>query len=246
MAGDFRALGFARPQELAGQDALALYRRLCVLTGARIDGFEQAPGVLAKAPAGGNDEVLTRPRHATPRQKENVMNLLARAALLALTLSLPVACAPVEDDTAATWDADAVSLRSGVSVDARYRHAFVGTPTYGSAQTPFLTVAVSVDDVAIRRAHPGFNGFEAPFVRVPRTVDGRVVWESVALRYTGTFTAGYYGQERRDRYELAASRAIDLATVQRLGVAVGLETNVGTLWAQEPGQNFAVRPADAR
>ncbi|MFO0602235.1 MAG: helix-hairpin-helix domain-containing protein [Polyangiales bacterium] len=37
MAGDFRALGFARPQELAGQDALALYRRLCALTNTRQD-----------------------------------------------------------------------------------------------------------------------------------------------------------------------------------------------------------------
>ena len=173
------------------------------------------------------------------------MNLL-RTALLALSLSLPVACAPVEDDATATWGTDAVSLRTGVTVDARYRFAFVGTPTYGSEQTPFLSVTVAVDDVAIRRAHPNFNGFEAPFVRVPRTSNGRVVWESVALRYAGTFTVGYYGQERRDRYELASPRAIDLATVQRLGVAVGLETNVGTLWAQEPGQNFPVRPADAR
>lgn len=173
------------------------------------------------------------------------MNLL-RTALLALSLSLPVACAPVEDDGAPTWATDAVSLRAGVTVDLRYRHVFFGTPTYGSQQTPVLLATVSVDDAAIRRAHGGFNGFEAPFLRVPRTVGGRVVWESVPLRFAGTFSAGYYGQERRDRYELAATVALDLATVQRLGVAVGLETNVGTLWAQEPGQNFPVRPADAR
>ena len=173
------------------------------------------------------------------------MNLL-RAALLALSLTLPVACAPVEADDAATWDADAVTLRAGVTVDARYSHAFVGTPTYGSQQTPFLRVVVTVDDAAVRRAHPGFNGFEAPFARVPRASAGRVVWETVPLRYAGTSSAGYYGQERRDRYELATPRAIDLATVQRLGVAVGLETNVGTLWAQDLGQNFPVRPADAR
>ena len=35
MAKDFAQLGFAKPAELAGQDALALYRRLCVLTRAR-------------------------------------------------------------------------------------------------------------------------------------------------------------------------------------------------------------------
>lgn len=37
MAGDLRALGFTRPAELVGQDPLALYRRLCALTGARQD-----------------------------------------------------------------------------------------------------------------------------------------------------------------------------------------------------------------
>ena len=37
MAKDFAQLGFAKPAELAGQDALALYRRLCVLTRARQD-----------------------------------------------------------------------------------------------------------------------------------------------------------------------------------------------------------------
>jgi hypothetical protein len=30
------------------------------------------------------------------------------------------------------------------------------------------------------------------------------------------------------------------AEAQRYGVAVGIETNVGTLWAQEPGDNKTV------
>ncbi len=172
------------------------------------------------------------------------MNTL-RAALLALSLSA-VACAPVEDDSAPTWAADAVVLRGGVTVDATWAWAWQGTPTYGSQQTPFLRMTVVVDDAAIRRAHLGFNGFEAPFARVPRAVGGRVVWESVPLRYVATMSAGYYGQERRDRYELGATVALDLATAQRLGVAVGLETNVGTLWAQQPGQNFPLRAPSAR
>ena len=37
MAGDLRLLGFRKPQDLAGQDAFALYRRLCGLTGCRQD-----------------------------------------------------------------------------------------------------------------------------------------------------------------------------------------------------------------
>ncbi len=37
MAGDLRALGLHQPQDLRGQDALALYRRLEALTGTRQD-----------------------------------------------------------------------------------------------------------------------------------------------------------------------------------------------------------------
>lgn len=37
MAEDFRQLGLRTPQELAGQDPLSLYRRLCVLTKTRQD-----------------------------------------------------------------------------------------------------------------------------------------------------------------------------------------------------------------
>ena len=37
VAGDLRRLGFFRPQDLAGMDALALYRALCVVQGARVD-----------------------------------------------------------------------------------------------------------------------------------------------------------------------------------------------------------------
>lgn len=175
------------------------------------------------------------------------MNLRTIASLLALSLSLTAACAPVDGlDEAATQEADAVVLREGVTVDARYRFVYTTTPTYGSQPDAVLTVTVSVNDATVRRANPGFNGFEAPFVRIPRAENGRVLWESVALRYVGTSPTGYYGQERLDRYELASARRIDLPTVQRLGVAVGMETNVGSLWAQSPDRNHPVRPADAR
>ncbi|MFO1253687.1 MAG: helix-hairpin-helix domain-containing protein [Inhella sp.] len=35
--GDFRQLGFVHPRELAGQDAAALYQRMCRLSGQRQD-----------------------------------------------------------------------------------------------------------------------------------------------------------------------------------------------------------------
>lgn len=37
MAADLRALGIQQPQQLAGQDALALYQALCTLSGKRQD-----------------------------------------------------------------------------------------------------------------------------------------------------------------------------------------------------------------
>jgi hypothetical protein len=37
LAADLRRLGIRQPQELAAEDALALYRRLCVATGTRQD-----------------------------------------------------------------------------------------------------------------------------------------------------------------------------------------------------------------
>lgn len=37
MAEDFRQLGFVHPRELAGQDPLALYQRMCRLSGQRQD-----------------------------------------------------------------------------------------------------------------------------------------------------------------------------------------------------------------
>ncbi|MDT8998786.1 helix-hairpin-helix domain-containing protein [Paucibacter sp. APW11] len=37
MVGDFRLLGIHTPQQLRGQDALALYRRLCQITATRHD-----------------------------------------------------------------------------------------------------------------------------------------------------------------------------------------------------------------
>ena len=37
LAADLRLMGFAHPAELRGQDAFALYRRLCEVTGQRQD-----------------------------------------------------------------------------------------------------------------------------------------------------------------------------------------------------------------
>jgi hypothetical protein len=64
----------------------------------------------------------------------------------------------------------------------------------------------------------------------------------VPLTYQHTARAGYYGQIAVDVYSLGPARVADLDTLERLGVAVGLDTNVGTLWAQDPGANFVPAP----
>lgn len=56
MAADFRLLGLKHPQELAQQDALALYQRLCKLTAQRhdpcvLDTFMAAVDFMQGAPA---------------------------------------------------------------------------------------------------------------------------------------------------------------------------------------------------
>lgn len=56
MAADFQLLGFKRPQELAAQDPLALYQRLCKITGQRhdpcvLDTFMAAVDFMQGAPA---------------------------------------------------------------------------------------------------------------------------------------------------------------------------------------------------
>src|SRR3954451_16073740 len=56
LAADLRRIGIARPADLRGQDAYALYRRLCAATGARqdpcvLDTFMAATDFMRGAPA---------------------------------------------------------------------------------------------------------------------------------------------------------------------------------------------------
>lgn len=173
------------------------------------------------------------------------MHLRLLAALVA-SLSVP-ACA-LDSSNDATEElveseaADALIAATGsIAVTASYFYAFPPgvTPTYGTEQKPYMTVEIRVDDSALRRAYPGFNGLEKAFLRVPRRADGRLVWETVAVPWKGTGRAGYQGQIVTDIHEVRAVE-IDAEAVTSHGIAVGLTTNVGTVWAQQPGQNFRV------
>ncbi|MBX3231786.1 MAG: hypothetical protein KIT84_44355 [Labilithrix sp.] len=161
-----------------------------------------------------------------------------KTTLLAASLSLLslVACAPADTEDAATSEdafaADGPALR----VDATWRRVVTGTPTYGyDATTPMVAIGVRVNDAAVRRTHPDFDGFERAVAYVPRA-DGTTERRELPFRYTTW--QGYIQLYPVDVHEAAAffvSEA-DLAVIRRDGITVTLETNAGVVG----GDNVAV------
>lgn len=141
----------------------------------------------------------------------------------------------------------------GISVEAFYRSAPDGVPTYGhQPSTPVLDVEVIVDDAQVAAALPGFDGLESAFVLVPRAEGAdRARWELHGLSWAGAAyrTVGSLYDQRSERVGdkhvlqgLRLSEA-DLQQVLARGIAVGLDTNRGTVWAQDADQNFTVDKA---
>jgi hypothetical protein len=139
----------------------------------------------------------------------------------------------------------------GISVDAFYRWAPDGVPTYGhDPRAPRLDVEVIVDDAQVAAALPGFDGLESAFALVPRS-DGAegARWELHGLSWAGgayrTVGSSLYDQRTErvgDKHVLRGLRLseADLQQVLARGIAVGLDTNRGTVWAQDADQNFTV------
>lgn len=143
-------------------------------------------------------------------------------------------------DNVTTLSQQLISL-TGITVQATYQEVITGTPTYGfPATSPMLSVHVEVSDAALRTAFPSFDGLERAFVMIPKLSSGRLVWEGVSLRYSGETRRGYYGDIKIDLHDSGSIWGVDLATLQANGVAVGLETNVGVVWAQPEGKNHPV------
>lgn len=175
---------------------------------------------------------------------------LALALPFVCSLSLAIGCGLPPDSDVADSDGagadiatrtQAVVTGEGITVQATYQEVITGTPTYGDpATTPMLRVHVEVDDTTIRRSHPGFDGFERAFVRVPKLSGGRLGWDSVTLRYSGQTRRGYYADIPIDLHDSDNIWNVDWATLAKHGVAVGLDTNVGVVWAQDTDHNFPV------
>lgn len=174
------------------------------------------------------------------------------ASSLALSFTLLAGCGP-EADLSSSEDAldrSPASLASrsqglvsttGIRVSATYQEVITGTPTYGDpATSPQLRVHVEVDDAALRSVYPSFDGLERVAVRVPKLRGGSLVWDTIALSYSGQTRRGYYGDIPIDLHDSPAIWGVDFPTLSRLGVALFLDTNLGVIWAQNEGQNYAV------
>lgn len=151
--------------------------------------------------------------------------------------------APLADDEAAALAPvpEKARVADAVTVDARWRSVSAGTATYGhDPRTSLLRIEVRVDDAAIRARHPGFDGLESAFVLLPRRTDTGLVWESHAVPYASQSRAGYYGQIVIDVHRTGWVDGLDVDAAIEHGVAVGLDTNIGPVWAQGPGENFPV------
>lgn len=153
------------------------------------------------------------------------------------------------EGTAESTEQSVVSaVEPGIDVEVKSRLGLIDTPTYGYYPTaPYVSVSILVEDAKLRATHPGFDGYERPFVLLPRATGtpGEVRWERQTPVYRGVTLRGYYADRRLDMFELDARRMsdADFKLAREHGIAVGMDTNVGTIWAQTPGKNFEVYPA---
>ncbi len=161
-------------------------------------------------------------------------------ALVCCSILATTACAADTDEaTSDSLESPLASKKSpGLDVEASVASRSVGTPTYGyDPRGLFLTVRTSVEDSVVREKRPAFDGLERAFALVTVVENGQSRTVRLELPYAHTRRAGYYGQRVIDVYE--ATVRLDALAVER-GVAVGLDTNVGTVWAQDPGDDFVI------
>lgn len=97
-----------------------------------------------------------------------------------------------------------------------------------------LSVEVQVDDQAIRSNVPRFDGIENVFALVPRSTESGVAWTKTTLQYTKS----RQGSDKTVDLHRVFVSDVDAAAVAQHGVAIGLETNTGVIWAQRNGENF--------
>lgn len=124
-------------------------------------------------------------------------------------------------------------IKSGISVGA----------VRSSSGPASLEISVGVNDEKVRAQLDGFDGMERPFALVPyqHGASAPVEWRKVDLGYE---TTGFDAKSHSLTDEYGA-QAIDMkdCVADKLGVVVGMDTNEGTVWAQNYGESFQVRDA---
>ena len=138
-----------------------------------------------------------------------------------------------------------VTANEAVRVKATGETHYIPNQTPPNINTTYfprhdVDLSLTVDDARLRDQFEGFDGLEKPFVWLPSERDGAVTWWRHELKYAGQGREGYNLERKVDRYEMDEVLNVDRAAVEKYGVVVGLSTNVGTIWAQQPDDNFKV------
>ena len=104
-----------------------------------------------------------------------------------------------------------------------------------------LALTMDVRDDFVRQQVQGFDGLERPFALLPEDAAGSL-WKKVELSYQSTARSPAISSPI-DRYQLVLNPGdFSPSAVAAHGIAWGLDTNVGTLWLQAPGQNSKPSP----
>lgn len=157
--------------------------------------------------------------------------------LLATTLVAALGCTSTPDDDTLTQEPE-IAYRKEPAFGAEAH--FVPGDRAGSVA---ISARAQINDAMLQQKHPGFDGLERPFVLVPRRAAGALSWERFDLAYDHTIDQGAtLPNAREDVYTTTPIRlsSDQLEIVVAQGVAFGLDSNVGTIWAQDPGRNFSV------
>ncbi len=168
----------------------------------------------------------------------------AVALLVSAALALSGCAEPTQEEGIEQAEAnfDASGREPGISTTATYRLYFNHIPNISGPDPKGFRLVVSVvlEDSVLRKSHPGFDGYERVFSLIPRhTADG-TRYERLDLKYEST-TGGAWNCCTFDRHRAELQMTSeDLPVLEADGIAIGLETNVGTVWAQAPGRNFTV------
>ena len=124
-------------------------------------------------------------------------------------------------------------IRNGISVNAT-------RTTSGPAA---MDLQVQVDDAKVRSQLDGFDGMERPFAMVPyQHGNGPVEWRKVDLGYETT-EFNPQSHALTDDYGFASPISMKDNVADKYGIVIGMDTNEGTVWAQDYGQNFQVKDA---